>query len=567
MFRFSRRELFKLGLAGGTGLACSAFDHGSGCGSSSGSTLVSSSGFLSPPVRPWVEPLVIPQVLQPTTLYPAFQASEPARDWWGPYVHQRYAEFPAKKSYQIDVQNVNWSFHRDLPPAAMFGYGGTVPGPMIKARYGEPIVVRIHNMLHKIQYGVGMPDTATHLHNMHSPAESDGFPGDFVTPGYYRDQHYPMIRAGYDKSPSTNGDYRETLNTLWYHDHRFNFTSQNVYKGLFGFFNAFDELDSGNENDPNPSALRLPSGQFDIMLGFQDPQFDNSGNIFFDVFDTDGHLGDKIAVNGKILPYLNVARRQYRFRLLDGGPSRFYQFFLSKGLPLTANQTWVPMMLVANDGNLLEAPIQTDNVLLGVANRMDIVVDFSQFKDGDTVYLVNRLEQTSGRGPTYNLMNPGVPVLQFRVSGSVPDAPKVTPNKKLRPLPRPSTGELATAVRRQFIFDRRNGAWTVNGNIADISSPTVSPKQGTCEIWTIANNSGSWSHPVHIHFEEFQILSRNGVPPPNYEVCRKDVMVLHPNEFIQCFFRFRDFLGHYVMHCHNVVHEDHAMMIRWDIVK
>jgi FtsP/CotA-like multicopper oxidase with cupredoxin domain len=126
---------------------------------------------------------------------------------------------------------------------------------------------------------------------------------------------------------------------------------------------------------------------------------------------------------------------------------------------------------------------------------------------------------------------------------------------------------MSTAVRRSFGFNRAQAGWTVNNQLADITTPMASPKQGSCEIWTLQNTGGSWSHPVHIHFEEFQILSRNGVPPPNYEVCRKDVLVLRPNETVQLFFRFRDLLGHYVMHCHNVVHEDHAMMMRWDIVK
>jgi FtsP/CotA-like multicopper oxidase with cupredoxin domain len=163
-------------------------------------------------------------------------------------------------------------------------------------------------------------------------------------------------------------------------------------------------------------------------------------------------------------------------------------------------------------------------------------------------------------------MDPGVPVLKFKVHGLVkaPD-PSVVP-AKMRPLPRPTPAELKTAVQRTFEFNRSNGGWTVNGQLAQITTPTASPQMGSCEIWTIRNSSGSWSHPVHIHFEEFQILDRNGVPPKPFEVSRKDVLQLGPNESVRCFFRFRDYKGRYVMHCHNVVHEDHAMMIRWDIV-
>src|SRR5262249_1858442 len=150
-------------------------------------------------------------------------------------------------------------------------------------------------------------------------------------------------------------------------------------------------------------------------------------------------LGDKIAVNGKIQPYLDVQRRKYRFRLLDGGPSRWYQIYLSKGLPAVNNQSWLPMTLIANDGNLLEAPVTADHLQLAVANRMDVVMLFSKFNDGDELYLVNRAEQTSGRGPTGNLMNPGVPVLKFKVHGVIPAPdPSVVPGK-LRPLPRPTT--------------------------------------------------------------------------------------------------------------------------------
>jgi FtsP/CotA-like multicopper oxidase with cupredoxin domain len=300
-------------------------------------------------------------------------------------------------------------------------------------------------------------------------------------------------------------------------------------------------------------------------MSFLDPQFDAAGNIFFNVFDTEGHLGDKIAVNGKIQPYLNVQARKYRFRLLDTGPSRFYQFFLSNGLPTPGQTHWEAMTLISNDGNLLAAPLATDSVTLAVAERMDVVIDFSKYGAGDKLYLVNRMQQTSGRGPDFKLMDPGVPVLQFIVQPLIePDSSQVP--SLLRPVPVPTAAELTNAVHRSWEFNRSNGAWTVNGLFFDPTVARATVTQGSTEIWTIKNGGGGWSHPIHIHFEEFQILSRNGAPPPLSERGRKDVMLLHPDEEIKVFFRFRDFTGHYVMHCHNVVHEDHAMMIRFDIV-
>ena len=598
MNTLNRRELIRFGLLT-TGAALSTrlsrAEQGSGSGVQivPGDKMVSSSGITSPKTTPWAQPLFRPPVAtprdpnNPNDFGPAFCTGKNQNNQdvfsFEPSVHQRWDDpmLAPKKYYKIDLVNANWSFHPDLPPASMYTYGGTVPGTMIHARYGEGIVVRWNNKLSDDRSGVGIPESAIHLHNLHCASESDGFPGDFVTLSKCRDHHYPMIRAGYDQYKGT-GDPRESLGTLWYHDHHFNYTAKNVYKGLYGMFNAFDEYDTGEEN----TGYRLPAGPFDaasggykydVMLAFSDPQFDANGKIFFNVFDNDGHLGDKIAVNGKVQPYMKVEPRRYRFRLLDAGPSRFYQFFLCKAQDYKpGNGNWQPMTLIANDGNLLENSLNnTQSVLMGVANRMDVVIDFSKYK-GQSLYLVNRLEQTSGRGPSYNLLDPGYAVLRFDVAetlSSGPDLsnPDLTPGNSrpaaLRPLPKPSSAELATAVQRTFKFDRSNGGWTVNGQLADITKPTFAIKQGDCEIWTLQNNSGSWSHPIHIHFEEFQILQRSSVPNVEpHELCRKDVLLLRPNESVKVFFRFRDFLGKYVMHCHNVVHEDDAMMLRWDIV-
>lgn len=589
MSSISRRAVTRLGLIAGAAAPFIKATDISKEVNALGNKMNSSSDMRSPNLSAWTEELPIPEVLKPvSSLSPEFQMHEPARDWWNQYDHQRCEEqgLSPQTFYEIKVRNTDWKFHKDLPPTPVFGYNSTVPGPTIEARYGEPFVLRVNNELDPRHQGLGMPDCALHLHNMHTPSESDGYPGDFVTPGYYRDHHYPMVRAGYDaglanpaKFGSTNGDYREALGTLWYHDHRLDYTSQNVYKGMWGMCKVFDDYDTGDES----TGLRLPSGPYDISLGFQDLQFDSRGQIFFNVFDTDGHLGDRVAVNGKIHPVLRAKPRRYRLRLLNSSPSRFYQFFLCKGDAAgnfkLSNNTWEPMMLIANDGNLLEAPYAvppSEGVLMGNANRMDLVLDFEKYA-GQTLYLVNRLHQDSGRGPSYQLLNPGTAVLKIVVDkdtsvvdNSLPVDPAypvgagIQRTTRLRPLPPIDMSEVK--ANRTWKFNRFNGAWTVNDQIVDLKVPRCTPKKGTAEVWTIFNNSGSWSHPVHIHFEEFQILSRNGRTPPPYERSRKDVLVLRPGEEVKIFIRFRDFVGQYVMHCHNVVHEDHAMMIRFDIV-
>lgn len=507
--------------------------------------------FVSPPTRPFIEPLPVatPKSSLPiTALSPAPAkfpvAGECARDG-----HQAWESCPPMKYYELNVRESQHSFHRDLPSSRIWGYDGTYPGPTFHARYGEAVSVRLRNNLPRNHVGPGIPQISLHLHNLHTPSESDGHPLDFFDSGIFRDLHYPNQYAGLNVAP--RGDYREGLGTLWYHDHRHDFTAANVYHGLAGFYLLFDHLDSGNETDSSLGALRLPSGKYDVPLLFQDKAFQPSGALYYDVFNTDGFLGDKHIVNGKIQPFFQVARRKYRFRMLNGGPARFYQFALSSGLPL---------VVIGVDGNLLPSPIEVKNLMIVPAERMDVIIDFSKYKIGQSVFLNNILEQTDGRGPKGILKTPQS-IMRFDVVSDAAD-PSVVP-RTLRPLPPINLKEVVQ--QRLFDLGRSNGSWVINGKLYDPIEFAAEVKANTAEIWTLRNNSGGWHHPMHIHFEEGRILSRNGAAPRPLEIGRKDVYNIGPNEEVKVFLRFRDFIGKYVMHCHNLSHEDHAMMINFRI--
>ena len=508
--------------------------------------------------------------------------------------HQRWNDFfgnPQLQPGQADTYELrvkednNYSFHPDYPDQLVWTYEGVdgngqpYHNPTFFARYGRPVIVRLHNELPKDHEGFGTPEISMHLHNLHTPSESDGFPGDYFSPykagptltkpGNFKDQFYPNIYAGLDEFPKdvdnpVGGDKREALGTLWYHDHTLDFTAANASRGMAGFYLLFDDLDSGDENDPNPAALRLPSYPYDYPLLFQDKRFDASGIHIYDQIDPEGTLGDKITVNGKIEPVLKVAKRKYRLRLLNAGPSRYYEFYLvnAAGTPQTFDY-------IANDGNLLPTTLRNQTrVRLGVAERGDIVVNFNRYALGTELYLVNRLVQTSTRGPGA-VQAPGDRVLKIVVNRTAADNSQV-PNT-LRPIRRPTAEEIASAPVRRWTFARTNGLWTINSKLVNVKSPAARISKESMEIWDISNPNGGWSHPVHIHFEEGHILQRfvNGaaVAVPAHERGRKDVYNLGPNERIRLFIRFRDFPGKYVMHCHNMIHEDHAMMVRWDIVE
>lgn len=556
----TRRELFKMGLL--TSAGCLVAKNGL---SSRAFGLSGGGGATSPATRSFIEPLKLLTVKQPVAaLNPAPTVAPNTAAGEGRTVaHQALTQFPPQVFYQVTQQQAQVSMSPDLPLQTIWGFDGIAPGPVYHAKYGQPILVRNVNNLPAANGGFGNNTVTTHLHNGHTPSESDGFPCFFDHPGQFYDHHYPNVLAGFSdpQFASTQGDIRESLSTLFYHDHRIDFTAQNTYKGLVGQYLLFNQFDTGDET----TGFHLPSGQFDVPMLFADKVFDPStGQMFFDLFNTDGILGDKFLVNGKIQPFFQVAPRRYRLRWTNTGPSRWYQFFLTDKNNLSAT---FPFFQIANDGNLLPKPVQVTNVQLGVAERADVIIDFSKFKPGQSIFLENRLEQIDGRGPTGNTLAAGQGnfVLRFdvvlpAVADHSQDPATIAKFYDLPPV------DLSNVVRRTFNFERSNGQWQINGRFADCNDNRFTVRQNSTELWTLVNSSGGWQHPIHIHFEEHQIVSRNGAPPPlAVEKSRKDVVELHHNESVQIFFRFRDFLGRYPLHCHNVVHEDHSMMALWSI--
>jgi FtsP/CotA-like multicopper oxidase with cupredoxin domain len=587
----------------------------------------------SPQTKPFIQPLPIMPVAKPVsslspapTLNPNVAAGEVrAAAFQAPQINSSAFPVVPGTLYQMNQRQFVHSFTPQLNSQTIWGFddnsgrGTQSPGYTYQAFYGKPQLTRNINSLPATTQvnntGFGVPQVTTHLHNAHNPSESDGNPCDFYPAGNFCDQYYPNVLAGFNSTNiNTNGDINEALSTLWYHDHRVDFTSQNTYKGLLGFYCLFNQFDTGDET----TGFRLPSfPNFDIPLAFADKVFDpNSGDLVFDLFNLDGILGDKFIVNGAEKPFLVVSPRRYRFRLLDTGPSRFYEFFLTGNISNQGSPTTNPFFLIGTDGNLIPAPVQVNSVRIGPAERVDVVIDFTNFA-GQTLYLENRLLQFNGQGPAavdsltgtpsffgsngsqdgpstecdVVLASPSAPIkvagtgdliLQFQVTGPKVKDNSLPPSKQtFYQLP---TTTPTPRIVRTFKFDRLNGQWSINGQFMDCgygnggtggeSTETFrfTVQQNSVEHWLLTNLTGDWTHPVHIHLEEHQILSRNRMVLNSANPLtvptdqgRKDVTQLHPNERVELFFRFRDWLGKYPIHCHNVVHEDHAMMALWHV--
>jgi FtsP/CotA-like multicopper oxidase with cupredoxin domain len=588
----SRRDLMKLGLLSTSGFLIAK--HGLS------SRVADAKDIQSPATLPWTMPLPISPVKRPLLNglndllpYPSVEPNNAGGEG-RTRPHQAFIDHASKfqfnnitKVYEIKQRIAYARPSMQLPMQTLWGFDGLVPGPTYHAKYGEQMLVRNRNMLPATNGGFGINRVSTHLHNAHTPSESDGFPYDFfpnpmkpeIANASFYDHHYPNVLAGFSSTHPGDGDPLEAMSTLWYHDHMAGYTAQNTYKGLSGVYLLFNDQDTGDET----TGFRLPGVrnpadfyaniQYDIPLMVCDRVYDPSnGQMYFDLFNHDGIIGDKFLVNGVIQPYLATKPRRYRLRVLDGGPSRFYQLFLTdKG-----SNTAIPFWHIATDGNLLPRPIKVTSLALSVAERADIVVDFKAWA-GKTLYLENRLIQGDGRGADANVGDPlslcpagaGNFIMQFRVSTvAVADNSvdfETNPNVQFYPLPEVA----APRITRNFRFERFNGTWRINGKLFPEDEGTVNfrVKRNSAEHWTWQNNSGGWMHPVHSHFEEFRLLHRNNVVvgPGNVEYARKDVLRLGHGELCKVAYRHRDFKGRYPMHCHNTLHEDSAMMLRWEI--
>ena len=526
----------------------------------------------SPPTSAFVQALPIPPIktsvpsLNPAPTKEAnITGGEAARG-----KHQKWSQFLPQVLYEIHTKPGTHRFHPELPLTPIWGYDGIVPGPTFITQANVPVLVRFYNDLplnHFGSGGWGIEQTTIHLHNGHTGSESDGFAGDFYNPGKFKDNHYPNVRAGFTTTFGPGGDPNEAMNTLWYHDHRAEFTSQNTYRGMAGFYWMFDNKDTGNENDTSPTALRLPSGYgvHDIPLILSSKTFCPDGKLFGGPNGGTAPAGDKFCVNGAIQPFLNVNRRKYRFRILNTGPARIWTLTLDPARPFK---------VIATDGNLLEHPIDSNTLILGAAERYDFVLDFSDAQIGDHIYLRNDATMTvGGTPPTPNPPNLNNIVMEFRVVGNETDNSQVP--STLCQYPAVDLNEISTT--RIWNFDLVNGVFQINGQIFDANRSDAQIVKNSTEKWILrsALPAAGWVHPVHIHFEEFRVLSRGlpvalggpgEGPPPPLETGRKDVIRLSGRDQVELFMRFRDFNGKYLIHCHNMNHEDTVMMVRWDIV-
>jgi spore coat protein A, manganese oxidase len=492
--------------------------------------------------------------------------------------------------YEVTMKQVKQKLHRDLPPTTVWGYNGMYPGPTFEARRNQPIFVKWKNKLpfehllpvdrtiHGAEPDQPSVRTVVHLHGGRVQPENDGHPEAWFTRNFenvgtnfvHEVYYYPNCQ-------------RPT--TLWYHDHAIGITRLNVYAGLAGFYLIRDKKEE---------KLNLPTGKYEIPLVIQDRSFYPDGELFYPT--QPGHepppapqpppavdptlpnpsvvpefFGNTILVNGKVWPYLEVEPRKYRFRILNGSNSRFYRIRLSSGQVF---------FQIGTDGGFLEHPVAVSEIILAPAERVDVIVDFSNHK-GQNIILTNDAPAPfpNGDPPSPDLMQ----IMEFRVKQklSKPDRSEVPATlsclERLEP-------DDAVIVRKNLLVESTDEfgrlKLLLNNMDWDEMPLTETPYNGTIEIWELYNMTPD-THPIHLHLVQFQILNRapftgdpNGPdlkigpprPPDPSERGWKDTVRANPGEVTRIIARFGPFTGIYPWHCHILEHEDHEMMRPYEVL-
>jgi blue copper oxidase len=386
-------------------------------------------------------------------------------------------------------------------------YNGLIPGPTLAARRGDRVGIAYTN-------GLSEP-SITHWHGLLVDHANDGHPRQAVPSGGTYSYDFTI-------------DQRAALN--WYHPHPHMLTGGQVYRGLAGAFIVRDEVDTGSSGNP----LGLPTGAHEVPLIIRDASFDSGGNFQFSN-KSSGFFGNLPLVNGTASPFLNVDKAVYRFRVLNGCNARIWRLSLSPAAPL---------IVIGNDGGLLDQPYSLSEVTLGPGERLDVLIDFRSLGADGKVML--------------RCLNAGWDLLQFVGTGiAVLGAGLPT---SLPPITRLS----APVVTRRFTFD---GMTRLNGKVYDIDAVEFQVPLGQVERWIFVTN-GNGPHPVHVHGATFQVQARTGGRGRVFDWERgwKDTVVVNDKETVEVFIQFVAHRGLYVMHCHQLGHEDGGMMANFEVI-
>jgi blue copper oxidase len=428
--------------------------------------------------------------------------------------------------------------------------------PTLVLRPGQRVRIELENSLDQA--------TIVHWHGLLVDTRNDGAGMTLAAPG---------ARYAYDFEVRNRGAL------YWYHPHPHGLTAGQAYRGLFGALEITDDDEAQLR-----AALELAPGKSEIPLLLQDRRGSDYAPSAAD--QTHGYLGDAVFVNGTACPYLDVATRIYRFRVLNASNARTYRLGWR-----TASGNVVPFTLIGNDAGLLPAPQPCTEAFLATAERLDLLLDLSALDVGETLLLETRgfdpmhMEMSAAAAPTDHAAmdhaamhhGGGFPegsaraLLQLRVREKVAYTAKV-PVRLSTPAPIATTGATERPLRLGFA----KGRWRINDRVFAMGETPIEVKRNSVETWLIRNYFNSMPHAMHLHGFAFEVLARETSPEQlaplkiddrgrlATDLGRKDTVLVWPGESVRLAIDFHcPFPGEqtYVFHCHNLEHEDGGMML------
>jgi spore coat protein A len=486
---------------------------------------------------------------------------------------------------------------------------------------------------------LGPVPVVTHVHGAHTKEHSDGYPEawylpaandvptGYATTGTWYDKFVARYGLSWDPGTATfTYPNTQRATTLWYHDHTLGMTRVNVYAGPAGFYlirGGPDDAVVGTLPGPAPGVGDDPFGTYyEIPIVIQDRSFNDDGSLFYPdnraffeeldpsqlqipfIPDTacDGlpsdvapiwnpeFFGNIVVVNGFTWPYLEVEQRRYRVRFLNGCNSRFLILKMSNGQKFYQ---------IGADGGFLPNTAELGQLLMGPAERADVIVDFTNVPVGTEIILQNvGPDEPFGGGTPGVDFDPSDPnttgqVMQFRVVAATAPDPSTPPLDLVLPAITPLgpadqmrdvslNEEESHSVRvaeedGNIVLNCEEGeafgpTAAVLGTLTSTGEPnpldwgdpiTETPLVGTTEVWEIHNFTVD-AHPIHVHLVQFQVINREDEQgqirgPEPWETGFKDTLIAYPGEITRIKARF-DIPGRYVWHCHIVEHEDNEMM-------
>ncbi len=503
----------------------------------------------------------------------------------------------------IEMRQFQQKVHRDLPPTTVWGYNGSWPGPTIEAQSGQPLSVNwtsklptthllpIDHSIHGAEASLPAVRNVAHLHGACALPDDDGYPEAWFTA---EGEHGPH-GAKFNPLPSSYPNCQPST-TLWYHDHCLGITRLNVYAGLSGFYLIRDEVEK---------SFNLPTGDYEIPLMLQDRLFHHDGSLYYPkvVNGPKEHpiwiqefYGDMNCVNGKVMPFLEVEPRKYRFRILNASNSRFYhlRLFNSDATGKITDESYdVPsFQQIGTDGGFLPAPLELHYLLIAPAERFDIVIDFAG-SEGKSFSLINDAPAPYNMGGQY------VPedVMLFKVIRPISGKDNSSVPETLVPF-EPLSPTYATRDRLLLVSEkeRPSDGYVITGLLGNArwhEPITEDPRAGSTEIWSFVNTTAD-VHPLHVHLVQFQVLNRQTFDVPTYQQtgklvftgrpmapesnerpAHKDTIKSYPGMVTRIIARFD--LPHgakvspgdellYVWHCHILEHEDNEMMRPYKVI-